>query len=182
MTGLVAGVLTGIIFFLIHLFLFGTGIVKINPNWSLKKLKRHAELLMVIWLASIPVYVFLYRMLDNYEVLTLINKTEGFQVFYYLILFIMFFFIYLIFYYVVDRSVSTRIMLEIDASPEKRLTFEEIKAVYDLNTKYLNELQGMINGGFIKKDGEYYFNAPKGTIIARATIWYKKVFRLGKGG
>lgn len=94
----------------------------------------------------------------------------------------MLFFIYLTFYYVVDRSVSTRIMMEIENASEKRLSFEDIKKVYDVDTKYINELTGMEQGGFIKKDGEYYSNTSKGRVVAIVTAWYKKAFRLGEGG
>jgi hypothetical protein len=96
--------------------------------------------------------------------------------------FLALFFVYLTFYYVVDRSVSTRIMIEIDNTKDKRLKFEDLKAVYKPDTKYANELKGMAEGGFVRQDGLYYYNTPKGAAVGRLTAFYKKVFRLGKGG
>jgi len=112
----------------------------------------------------------------------LIRDREVFLFIYGIVLFLIFFFIYLTFYYVVDRSVSSRLMIEIDNAPGKKLTFDQIKSVYDEDTKYANEIQGMLDGGFIREKEGYYSCTPKGLIFAGCASWYKKAFRLGKGG
>lgn len=89
---------------------------------------------------------------------------------------------YLTVYYVVDRSVSSRLMIEIENSPQTKLTLQEIKKFYDPDAKYSNEIKGMCEGGFIKKEGEYFSNSLKASIFAQCAIWYKKIFKLGEGG
>jgi len=184
MAGLVSAIIISFLGFMIHFFIIGSGIIKINPEWCIKKLKRHAQLLMVIWLLCLPAFIYLFGLLRDTDI---INKAAGdhdliLNYLYGIIIFACLFFVYLTFYYVVDRSVSSRLMIEIDRSRDKRMSFEDIKKVYDLETKYDNELNGMVEGGFMRKDGDYYYNTVKGRFVARCTDLYKRAFRLGKGG
>jgi len=181
MSGIAAAVCTSIVCFLIHLMIISTGMIKINPEWCIKKLKHHAQLLLVIWIMCLPLFLKLDSVF-KYSFGEIIPEGNIFYLSYGILFFLMAFFIYLTFYYVVDRSVSTRLMIEIDNSQEKKLGFEEIMKVYNLDTKYINELQGMIDGGFVEKKGQYYSNTLKGTLVAKCTAFYKHLFRLGKGG
>lgn len=181
MAGYLSAIIISIIGILIHFLLINLGIIKINPDWCIRKLKRHGQLLLVIWIILLPVFYKLFNLLGEIR----ITEFTSAILFHYIngiLLLTMFFFLYLTVYYVIDRSVSTRIMMEIEASPDKKLMFGGLKEVYDVDTKYRNELQGMIDGGFVKKDGDYYINTPKGMIVGRVTGAYKKLLRLGKGG
>lgn len=161
----------------------GLRIVRINPEGAIKKLKKHALLLLAIWVCLVPAFAYVYAALGgNVPALARVTEGAGFQCFFGALVFLMLFFVYLTFYYVVDRSITTRMMIEIERSPGKGLDFGELTRNYDIDTKYKNELQGMLDGGFIRKEGEYYVNTGKGAAVAAATAWYKKTFRLGKGG
>jgi hypothetical protein len=91
-------------------------------------------------------------------------------------------FIYLALYYLVDRSVSATILEIIDNSPERKLTCDEIKKIYSVENKYQTELKGMLEGGFIIKELDYYKNSLKGSIYARIVRRMKAFFKLGAGG
>ncbi|MDD4202858.1 MAG: hypothetical protein PHQ52_05270 [Candidatus Omnitrophica bacterium] len=182
MAGILAALITSGICFLIHLIVFSTGIIKIDPSWCIMKLKRHGQFLLVTWILMLPVFVLLFFKLFDISIVCTMNYCTIFLGFCGIVFIGLLFFIYLTFYYVVDRSVSSRLMIEIERSSEKRLTFDQIIKVYHPDTKYENELLGMAQGGFIKKQGDYYINTPKGTFVACITGWYKRTFRLGAGG
>ena len=149
----------------------------------IRKLIHHWKIMAVLWGAMLPVFLFFFwRTGKNIPIFNRISTTIPFEYIYGIVFFGMFFFLYLSVYYVIDRSVSSRIMIEIDNAPEKRLRFNDLLGVYNVTTKYENELKGMREGGFIAQDGAYYRNTPKGMFVGRLAGWYKRVCRLGKGG
>lgn len=150
----------------------------------MRKLLFLAKQIMVVWLCGLPVFIYLFylsyqqKISDNFDK---INITL-FHLAYGVVLLWMFFFLYLTLYYVVDRSVSSTLMIKIEKSPDKKLTIEEIRNVYDIDKKYRDEISGMLEGGFIIKDGEYYRNTFKGSCIAKIVNFFKTVYKLGPGG
>ena len=89
---------------------------------------------------------------------------------------------YLTFYYFVDRSVSATLLEIIEKSPPEGLTSGDVKRIYDTERKYQRELNGMLEGRFIIKEGNYYRNSLKGRIYARIARLTKSLLKLGPGG
>lgn len=87
---------------------------------------------------------------------------------------------YITIYYFIDRSVSAT-LLEIIASSHG-LTEKEVKEIYGIGRKYIRELKGMQEGGFIVKKGEFYSNSLKGKFYVRLAKGFKNLLRLGPGG
>lgn len=129
---------------------------------------------------------FFSNLMINY-----LGSLKIFSFFYGVFLYICLSFLYLIFYFIVDRSVSATIMIKIEGSPEKGLTLKEIEEVYNIDKKYLDELKGMLQGGFITNPvaaglvpaiGGYFTNTVKGRLYARVARFLKGYFKLGPGG
>lgn len=97
-------------------------------------------------------------------------------------LYILVFLGYAQFYFLIDRSVSARIMIEIEQSPQKRLRIEEIHEHYDPKKMQTRRLYDMLNGGYMIKEGEYYKNTKKGELHARIFRFCKTYLHLYPGG
>lgn len=97
-------------------------------------------------------------------------------------LYILVFLGYAQFYFLIDRSVSARIMIEIEESPKKRLRVEEIHQRYDPKSMQTRRLHDMLYGGYVIKEGEYYKNTKKGELHARVFRFCKTYLRLYPGG
>ena len=97
-------------------------------------------------------------------------------------LYILVFLGYAQFYFLIDRSVSARIMVEIEQSPHKRLRIEEIHEYYDPKGMQTRRLRDMLYGGYVVKEGDYYKNTKKGELHARIFCFGKKYLHLYPGG
>jgi Zn-dependent protease with chaperone function len=132
------------------------------------------------------VYTLLFFLIpdDFFSNLTInyLGSLKIFSFFYGVFLYVCLFFLYLIFYFIVDRSVSATIMIEIESSPDKRLTSEQIEKIYNIDKKYLAELEGMLQGRFITEIAGYFSNTAKGRLYAHLAKFLKKYFKLGPGG
>ncbi len=166
------------------MILIASGLVRIKPDLRMRKYIQHAVLLFIIWVVELPIFGLIFRSFrkGGIPALDFVSSPAFFNYINGIVFFAILFFLYLAVYYVVDRSVSSRLMIEIERSPGKRLTFEKIREVYDPDKKYANELKGMIQGGFVRKQDDYYENTVKGAIFASCAKYYKRVFKLGKGG
>lgn len=92
------------------------------------------------------------------------------------------YFSYAQFYFLIDRSVSARIMIEIEESPQKRLRVEEIHERYNPKEMQTRRLRDMLYGGYVIKEGEYYKNTKKGELHARIFRFCKTYLHLYPGG
>ena len=92
------------------------------------------------------------------------------------------FFVYMTFYFGMDRSVQERMMIELDKAPEHRLEFDGIRRVYNADTKFKNEIDGMLKEGFLRLEGNVYRTTAKGRLYARLARWAKRELQMGKGG
>lgn len=144
------------------------------------------QLLIKIYVGLFVIYTLLFFLIPEDFFLNLIVNYLGslkiFSFFYGVFLYICLFFFYLIFYFIVDRSVSATIMIEIESSPDKRLTSEQIEKIYNIDKKYLAELEGMLQGKFITEIRGYFSNTIKGRLYAHLAKFLKKYFKLGPGG
>lgn len=150
-----------------------------------RKLLYHALALGAIWLLMLPLFFLAARLLDGKGFFLLAQGSSAARALcfaYGALVLGMFFFLYLAAYYVVDRSVSSRMMIEIERSSKRRLTLDQLKAVYHIDTKYRDELDGAMQGGFVRKVGERYRCTAKGALLAAAARVAKRVLKLGPGG
>lgn len=148
---------------------------------AIRKLQKHAQVMLLCWTGGFPVFVFLLGVLScNCSGISYPSRGELFLVGIAMLLGL--FFIYTAVYFLVDRSISSRMMIEIEKSPKKGLTFEELKDVYGIDAKYRDEIEGMVRAGFlIKKDGRYTCS-PKARVISAIGAMLKKLLKLGPGG
>lgn len=86
------------------------------------------------------------------------------------------------FYFLIDRSVSARIMMDIEESPKKCLSLEEIHRRYDPQGMQRRRIEDMRYGGYVIKDGDYYKNTNKGKSHARIFRFCKIYLHLYPGG
>ena len=143
---------------------------------------HQARLITMLWVGLLPVLCY-WIITKRPFYFTLTERSSCFI--HYLLGVVAFwfmFFVYISVYYIIDRSVSSRIMISIENATDKRMTFGQIKKIYGVEQKYLHELQGMQEGGFIREEDGKYFNTLKGKIFAYYASFFKKVYRVGLGG
>lgn len=99
-----------------------------------------------------------------------------------LMLYVFLFLGYCQFYFIVDRSISVRIMIEIENSRGKRLSEGEIFDVYPFDGILRRRLEHMLYGGYLREESGYYVNTRKGRAQALVFRFLKDFLRLGKGG
>jgi len=133
----------------------------------------------------LPLLAVFYKIFESSGIDALLEaSSEGpiAYLVYGLMLFFYLFLLYLTFYYVIDRSVSSRIMIEIEKSQAKEMRFEELIRIYSIDTKYKDQIDGMLGGGFIKEEAGKYKCTLKGFLVAKVAYFFKKMLRLGVGG
>lgn len=72
------------------------------------------------------------------------------------------FYLYLYFIQVIDRSPSTRIMVDIENSYGRKMTREDVNASYSFDRKVADELEDMVVLGRLNKEGAIYGLTAKG--------------------
>ena len=184
-SGVLSAIVTSFICILLHFIicLFTPSFPKFDSD--VKKLIFQGKMVLSIWLIMLPLFFLLNNIFVNKGIDEIIKKNKIEEItflLYSIVLFLCFFFLYLTVYYIIDRSVSSRIMIEIEKSPSKKLTFEELIKIYDVDTKYQNEIKGMEEGSFIKKEGDKYKCTVKGLIVGRIAFFLKSIWKLGEGG
>ncbi|MBI5454277.1 MAG: hypothetical protein HY956_06590 [Deltaproteobacteria bacterium] len=181
------GLFCFILFLAVHVIVFRT-----------KELKERFRALVIIFLSVIPVYLIGYWVIPSgymvlaplgnspadqwlsletvYRLTWLGNFLAGFG------LYVFLFLGYCQFYFIVDRSISVRIMMEIEGSAAKKMSFEEIRGAYSFEVIFRRRLGHMVEGGYLKDEGGYYSNTKKGRAEALLFAFLKDFLRLGKGG
>ncbi len=181
------GLLCFILFLALHLFTFR----KFEP-------KGRFRALVIIFFSLMPLYAVVYFLIPTgymiyasigavsakpvisletaYKLTAVLNFLSGF------FLYIFLFLGYCQFYFIVDRSISVRVMIEIENSPQKRLSFEELKKPYSGEEIFLRRLGHMLEGNYLKDESGYYSNTKKGRLEARLFGFLKNLLKLGKGG
>lgn len=152
---------------------------------GIRRLIYQGKVSLFIWIFLLPIWWYLgeSRLVSHIE--QLLVKLLGYNLFCFLYSggwFIIFFFIYLTIYYIVDRSVSSRIMIEIENSPNKMSSFPEIVDRYNIEEKYNNVVEGMIQGRFVYEKKKRLYCTFKGKMIGMTAYILKKILKLGKGG
>lgn len=179
------GLFCFIIFLILHVVIFRR-----------YELNERFKTLVYIFLSLFPVYTLVYLLipydlvavmpaepvkplLPLWLILSLssvVNFLGG------LMLYIFLFLGYCQFYFIVDRSISVRVMIELEKSPNKKLSFKEIEKIYDFDEILSRRLQHMIDAKYIVENSGSYTNTSKGRFEAKIFNFLKEFLRLGKGG
>jgi hypothetical protein len=144
------------------------------------KLKERFRTLTVIFYALLPVYVAVYFLLPGPRWFATLHEFLDFLAG--LFLYIFLFLGYCQFYFIVDRSISVRVMMEINNTGGEGRAFEELKRLYSFDYILSRRLDHMVYGGYLDKEGERYVNTKKGRIVASVFAFLKDFLRLGPGG
>lgn len=160
------------------------------------ELKERFKTLLNIFFSLFPMYILLYILIP-YDIVAVVpsepvkphlplwliemlsnavNFSSG------LMLYVFLFLGYCQFYFIVDRSISVRVMIELENSTDKKLSFEEVKKIYNFNEILSRRLEHMMGSKYIVEDSGYYRNTPKGRFEANVFKFLKDFLNLGKGG
>ncbi len=175
MRAMVAGVLAASFVLGLHYVLVRFRVVKISYTHRAEKYAAHVRLLGGLGVLGLGVFFACHWSLT-------FLPAQAPASLWAVLIFAPLFFIYMTFYFAMDRSVQERMMIELDSAPEQELDFEGILRVYDPDTKFRNEIDGMLDEGFLRVEGESYVMTPKGQLYARLARWAKRVLHLGEGG
>lgn len=180
------GCVLGFVCFLMFLFLHAV----IFHN---RRIKYRFSTLLRIFFSLLPVYILLYIFIPTEAMIVMpadpgitpgvvlgISKTFNFLLG--IAVYILLFFGYCQFYFIIDRSVSVRIMIEIEKAKDKQLTLEAIKRIYSPDYIFLRRLQQMVDSRYLVKDSEGYKNSRKGIMTAKLFEFLKKYLQIGEGG
>ena len=170
------GITLGLVSFIIFLFLN----IIILHNFNIK---RRFYTILRIFLAVLLFYVLFFFFIPL--VLTKALQQHAVLLIYLAFLngaFLHFFFyyFYLHFIQIIDRSPSTRILIEIETSFEKKLSLEQLKERYSIDKKVSCELQDMVILGSLKKEGNYFMNTAKGRFHCNVFKSLREYLRLEK--
>ena len=156
--------------FLSHIFIF-----------HIYNIKRRFFIMFQVFLYALLIYAAFFFLIPGNQIrefitsfipLTLFSFVNGA----FLHLFLCYFYLHLI--QVIDRSLSTRIMLEIENSPKKRLTLGDIKKLYSIDKKVSDELEDLVIMGRLNKESNFYSITPKGKIHMRIFQFIRDYLRL----
>lgn len=159
-------------------------------------LKERFRALTIIFFSLIPLYVVTYLLVPvDYLVIVpmepiapaisqhsiyffhgAMNFLSGFMLYAFLFLG------YCQFYFIVDRSISVRVMIEMEKAAGKRLSFDDIMRVYSFHGILARRLEHMVEGEYLVREGDYYVTTPKGRLEAKVFCFLKEFLRLGPGG
>lgn len=181
----ILGFLCFILFLAVHIIVFRS-----------IDLKERFRALTIIFIAIVPFYVFIYLLIPaSYGVVVMtqpvtpmlsletINILSGILNFMSGLMFYVFLFLgYCQFYFIVDRSISVRVMIEIEKSKDKKLSFDDIMQVYSFNGILTRRLEHMVEGDYVIKKNDSYINTDKGRYQAKLFNFLKEFLRLGPGG
>jgi hypothetical protein len=180
--GFVLGFFCFILFLFLHVVIFHT-----------REIRHRFLSLAGIFSSLLPVYILLYILVPTEAMLIMpadprvtpgvvIGIARAFNFILGILIYLLLFFGYCQFYFIIDRSISVRIMIELEKSEDKKLTLEQIKNVYSPDYLLLRRLGHMIRSKYIIEDSGFYRNLGKGRIVARVFAFLKGYLRIGEGG
>ena len=96
-----------------------------------------------------------------------------------LLTYVLFFFAYVEFFYYVERSVTLRLLAEINKS--YRPTLDDIRKYYNVESMVIDRVEAMRDNGFIISSNGLWRLTPKGELFARISIFFRRFLNLGPG-
>ena len=144
------------------------------------KIEKRFRAMGIIFASLLPVYTLIFLLTPDFFTtsasFTIVNFLNG------MLLYLLLFFGYGHFYFLVDRSISARIMVELESSKEKQLTREQIEEVYSPDYLLSHRLGQMVDGKYVTLIAGYYKNTRKGRCQGRILKLLKEYWQLGRGG
>lgn len=180
--GVVLGFLCFLLFLILHVIIFHK-----------RNIASRFNALVRIFLLLLPVYIVLYRIIAGDAIIfalfelkaisaTVIGLSAGFNFCMGILVYLLLFFGYCQFYFIVDRSISVRVMIEIEKNKNKCLSLEEIENIYSQDYIFSRRLGHMVDNHYVTEENGYYKNTARGRIYAGIMEFIKKYLNLGKGG
>ena len=122
------------------------------------------------WLASLPVLLVVLVALNRMDKLVIaLNGQEHplLSYFHALLLHVLLFFLFVECFYHIERSVTLRLLVEIDAATSAKPTVGYIMKDYSVDDMITRRLAAMEQSGFIKRAGDKWVLAGKGRSFAK---------------
>lgn len=129
------------------------------------KIRRRFFAMLNISLMALAIYVFLFVLIPSDVINRIIISVISMWLFAFLsgtFLHFFIFYLYLYFIQVMDRSPSTRIMVDIENSCGGKMTREEIETSCSFDQKVADELEDMVVLSRLTKEGGFYELTGKG--------------------
>jgi len=167
--GILIALFCFILFLLIHVVIFHN-----------RPIKKRFHTMVMIFYSLFPIYILIYFLTPGFLTQSISSIIVGFLNG--IVIYVLLFLGYFGFYFIIDRSISVRIMIELENSPEKQLTFEQIKEVYSMDDMLSRRLKHMVGSNYIIENSGYYKNTRKGRYEARLFRFLKEYLKLGRGG
>ena len=180
--GFVIGFSCFILFLFFHMVIFHR-----------RRIEYRFVALLKIFCSLLPVYILLYLIIPTESLILMpadpritpgavIGVAKAFNFLLGILIYLLLFFGYCQFYFIIDRSVSVRVMIELERSQDKRLTFEEIKQRYSPDYMLSRRLKHMMDSKYIREDAGFYKNTAFGQTMAKFFKFLKEFLRIGEGG
>lgn len=166
---IIAGLACSLLFLILHVLIFRY----LRPE-------ERFRTLVAIFFSLVPVYAFAYVLVPPRQ-----GIYSGHDVLEFLVglfLYIFLFLGYCQFYFIIDRSISVRVMIEIEKSAVGSFNFDEIRQVYSFDRVLTRRLEHMVEDGYLKREADRYLNTRKGRFVAGLFSFLKDLIRIGPGG
>ncbi len=174
MRGLLAALLTFLIYLAVHALLFRFVVIR-----------RKFSVMTWLWLGGYLMYVPAFLLLPDdaaylpallsapADTVTWIN---GALVYWFLTSG------YYQFFNMADNSVGVRSLIEFSRVPDRGLSLAELKAHYSYDVMLGRRMERLVVAGFLSKDGERYSCLPKGRLAAKFMAGLKNFLNISPGG
>jgi hypothetical protein len=122
------------------------------------------------YLLSLPVLLVLIALLNHCDwLVSALNRGEDplLSWFYSLLLQLLFFFLFVECFYHIERSVTLRLLVEIQALPREKSVIGVIMKDYSVDDMIRRRLDDMARNDFVRKAGQSWVLSPKGETMAK---------------
>ena len=145
------------------------------------KWRPYARVINLLWLCFLPVYGLTFYLLasrcpvlavDIRTSLGLIDLVNGLFLNFLLLLG------YTYFFFLVERGLSLRLMIEINRSPQRRLTIPELQQIYTYDYILDKRLGQMKRMGYAKIEDNVIYGTPKSARLAASNKIVRRILRI----
>ncbi len=174
MRGLVAGLLTFLIFFTLQAAVLAS-----------VKVSRRALVLVGLWILCLPVYLAVYALLPEDAVFwpePLAAPSDPVTLLSGSLLYLFLFMGNAQFVYMAESSVGVRALMELSSDPEKGLSLRELIQRYPNDRMLERRLRRLIHAGYLVEHEGWYETTLRGRLVAAVFARCKSILRIGPGG